>query len=263
MVFNKVISYIIVIIGVSIDIASLVLGYVIIPFGSTLAVSITIIEIINKIKNRKLKKHYLESKILDLENRLREQKEKTDFMSEKIETVFLRTNETNKKLENIQELIKLLDDNIIDRVNKATSQYQVISPIPSHVSNPDFRSSRLNHDHQSHIQSMPVADQERQNSTVEYILKKLEDSSLTTREIQQIIGRTREHTSRLMKKLYEDRFVDRDMDAKPFKYTITDEGRKLLIKHSVSKKHHHSDLQKEDENPLNGLIENQSYLEKK
>jgi len=91
-------------------------------------------------------------------------------------------------------------------------------------------------------------DNNRHNSTVEYILKKIENNSLSTREIQKIIGRSREHTSRLMKKLYDNRFVERNINSKPFKYTITDEGRKLLIKHSASKNYHHVDVQKNIEN---------------
>jgi CTP-dependent riboflavin kinase len=77
---------------------------------------------------------------------------------------------------------------------------------------------------------------------------------MTTREVQTVIGRTREHTSRLMKKLFEEKLVDRDVSTKPFRYAITVEGRKLLSKHSASKSHSHLDLAN-NVNPLNDLIE--------
>lgn len=69
------------------------------------------------------------------------------------------------------------------------------------------------------------------HSTSDYILELLVEKSRTSREIQNAIGRTREHTSRLMRKLYESNLVIRDNSNKPFKYNITDEGRRELIFH--------------------------------
>ncbi len=69
---------------------------------------------------------------------------------------------------------------------------------------------------------------EGQNGTTEYILKMLAEKPRTSREVQQSIGRSREHTARLMKKLTESGFVERDVNLKPFQYTITDSGRGVL-----------------------------------
>jgi predicted transcriptional regulator len=64
-------------------------------------------------------------------------------------------------------------------------------------------------------------------STIDSILKMLE-VPLTSREIQRRIKKSREHTSRLLKKLYSENVVMRDESTRPFKYKITNEGRKLL-----------------------------------
>ena len=64
-------------------------------------------------------------------------------------------------------------------------------------------------------------------STVDSILKMLE-VPLTSREIQRRVNKSREHTSRLLKKLYSENIVMRDGTSRPFKYKITNEGRKLL-----------------------------------
>lgn len=64
-------------------------------------------------------------------------------------------------------------------------------------------------------------------STVDSILKMLE-VPLTSREIQRRVNKSREHTSRLLKKLYSENIVMRDGNSRPFKYKITNEGRKLL-----------------------------------
>jgi hypothetical protein len=79
-----------------------------------------------------------------------------------------------------------------------------------------------------------------QNSTLDYILKLLVERPRTSREIQHGIGRTREHTSRLMKGLYETNLVTRESNSKPFKYTITDAGR---IKLTARQQTDHSDPQ--------------------
>ncbi len=63
---------------------------------------------------------------------------------------------------------------------------------------------------------------------ISHVLRLITDKSMTSRDIQITIGRTREHTSRLMKKLFEDGFVERNTNTKPFTYSITEKGRKKL-----------------------------------
>jgi DNA-binding transcriptional ArsR family regulator len=240
---------------VSIDIASLILNYTVIPFVSAIGLSILALQIYNQLKNKKFKKYNMEIKISQLESQLKDQINKTDFISEQFRVLYDRSNKTNEKLTDIQRLIKLLDENIIFYNNKIKSQTSVISPFQNYVSNPKIETSQPSHDiiSQRSINSVEQGE-DHQNSTIEYILKKLEDKSMTTREVQTVIGRTREHTSRLMKKLFEEKLVDRDVSTKPFRYAITVEGRKLLSKHSASKSHSHLDLAN-NENPLNELIE--------
>jgi hypothetical protein len=67
-----------------------------------------------------------------------------------------------------------------------------------------------------------------QNGTTEYVLKLLNERSMTSREVQQAIGRSREHTSRLMKRLYEYRLISRNTKSKPYKYALTESGRQRL-----------------------------------
>lgn len=238
----------------SIDIASLILNYALIPFGSALVLSLLALKIFNQLKSKNFKRYNIETKISHLESQIKDQINKTNFISEQFRVVYDRTNKTNEKLTDIQGLIKLLEENIISN-NKIKSQDSVISPWQNYVSNANLRSSQIGHDitSQDSIKLVEHED-EHQNSTIEYILRKLEDNSLTTREVQRVIGRTREHTSRLMKKLFEEKLVHRDMSTKPFRYTITVEGRKLLSKHSASKSHFQPDPPK-NANPINEMVE--------
>src|SRR5918999_2743461 len=66
------------------------------------------------------------------------------------------------------------------------------------------------------------------NSTTDYIFKLLAERPRSSREVQLAIGRTREHTARLMKKLHDLGLVSRDVSTKPFRYNITDAGREML-----------------------------------
>ena len=61
-------------------------------------------------------------------------------------------------------------------------------------------------------------------SATDYVLRLITEKPLTSRDIQVTIGRTREHTSRMMKKLFEEGLVERNMQTKPFTYKITDKG---------------------------------------
>lgn len=62
-------------------------------------------------------------------------------------------------------------------------------------------------------------------SATDYVLKLITEKPMTSHDIQITIGRTREHTARLMKKLFEEGYVDRNMQAKPFTYYITEKGK--------------------------------------
>ena len=83
------------------------------------------------------------------------------------------------------------------------------SPVVQHLTSPETQTSL----------------EDVQNGTMEYILKLLNERPRSSREIQFSIGRTREHTSRLMKRLYELHLVDRQSNSRPYKYTITYAGR--------------------------------------
>jgi len=232
---------------VNIDIISPFLFDIIIPFSLSLIITFAIIKNYNKKRNKEIIKHNLDIRMLQLEEQLKEQKEMSNLLMKQIEIILSRTSHVNTILDNTNNLINTLNQTIL---NKNISHLHDVLVDQHHVSSKsNIMQSQIqtNNDYLSQSQKEDN-DNNRHNSTVEYILKKIENNSLSTREIQKIIGRSREHTSRLMKKLYDNRFVERNINSKPFKYTITDEGRKLLIKHSASKNYHHVDVQKNIEN---------------
>jgi predicted transcriptional regulator len=63
------------------------------------------------------------------------------------------------------------------------------------------------------------------NGIVEHVLRLITTREMTSRDIQITIGRSREHTSRLMKRLFEEGLVQRNNKTKPFTYQITEKGK--------------------------------------
>jgi len=79
-----------------------------------------------------------------------------------------------------------------------------VAPKPHHAPNPDY------------------------HNMVDFVLGLITDKSMTSRDIQNASHRSREHISRLMKKLYQDGYVERNTRTKPFTYSITDKGKAKL-----------------------------------
>jgi hypothetical protein len=126
-----------------------------------------------------------------------------------------------RKLRDYDKIISELRARIDILENRAQPQ-RVISQLPSQL--------------QPHVApvSEPVTITQHQkiesevNSTTDYIFKLLVERPRSSREVQLAIGRTREHTARLMKKLHDLGLVSRDINTKPFRYNITDAGREML-----------------------------------
>lgn len=199
------------------------------------------------------------------------------------QTVPLQRNDNLEILEVIENKKQLQIDNIILKLNdiqirldlleSKVSQSKNQSPYEHMVDN-TIKNITENYDNTSHHndinditqQSIPKKSQiekvksktiilnDKHNATEHYILKIILKESLTSNEIKNAIGRTREHTSRLMKKLYELQLVDRDITTKPFKYKLTEQGKKY-IGEQVEKK------EINQENPLNPSYTNDSLID--
>ena len=66
------------------------------------------------------------------------------------------------------------------------------------------------------------------NGVAEHVLGLITTKEMTSRDIQITIGRSREHTSRLMKRLFQEGLVERNTRTKPFTYRITEKGKVKL-----------------------------------
>jgi Sugar-specific transcriptional regulator TrmB. len=62
------------------------------------------------------------------------------------------------------------------------------------------------------------------DNIVEAVLRLITDRSRTSRDIQITLGKSREHISRTMKKMTDGGLVQRNTNAKPYSYSITQNG---------------------------------------
>ena len=62
------------------------------------------------------------------------------------------------------------------------------------------------------------------NDITEHVLHLITDKTMTSRDIQKALSRSREHTSRFMKKLFDEGLVERNTKTKPYTYSITEKG---------------------------------------
>ena len=65
-------------------------------------------------------------------------------------------------------------------------------------------------------------------SPIDYVLQLITNKAMTSRDIQITTKRSREHTSRLMKKLFESGLVQRNTETKPYSYSITEKGKEKI-----------------------------------
>ena len=65
---------------------------------------------------------------------------------------------------------------------------------------------------------------------IDYVLHLITNKTMTSRDIQITLKRSREHTSRLMKKLFDDGYVQRNIETKPYTYSITEKGKAKVEK---------------------------------
>ena len=73
--------------------------------------------------------------------------------------------------------------------------------------------------------SMPNIPSIEHVSPTDYVLHLITNKAMTSRDIQITIKKSREHTSRLMKKLFESGLVQRNTQTKPYTYSITEKGK--------------------------------------
>jgi len=74
------------------------------------------------------------------------------------------------------------------------------------------------------VVSMPKVVEIGYSNPTNHVLHLITNKAMTSRDIQITLKKSREHTSRLMKKLFEEGLVQRNTESKPYTYSITEKG---------------------------------------
>ena len=77
-------------------------------------------------------------------------------------------------------------------------------------------------------ETVPKTEFRAYPNPVDYVLHLITNDIITSRDIQVTMGKSREHTSRLLKKMYEDGYLQRDEDTRPYSYSVTQKGLERL-----------------------------------
>ena len=82
-------------------------------------------------------------------------------------------------------------------------------------------------------QFVPKIDISHHTNPIDIVLHLITEKRMTSRDIQITLDKSREHTSRLMKKLFDEGYVQRHRDTRPFTYSITEKGLEKIGKLQV------------------------------
>ena len=130
----------------------------------------------------------------------------------------LEVKELSKRVESIEESI----DTMKKDLSKLASQPRILVSSPNSVEAP-----------------IPVQGDDILQELTETelgVLKMIVDlSEGTVPEIKEQISKTREHTARLLKKLYDKGFIDRNTSSMPYRYSIRKEIRELIMEQNKLK----------------------------
>jgi len=144
---------------------------------------------------------------------------------EKLSTVDLNVIETiDTKMRGIEFSQESMKSKITGLEARIEEQVQKLSSIPEPKNDFGLQSMSV----------MPIKRDKAMASLTETEVAVLEflsaEGPKTAPEIKEKVGLSREHTARLMKKLYEEGYLERETGKLPFKYSVKKEMEKLLKK---------------------------------
>ncbi len=203
----------------------------------------------------KIKKEYEKAResfsdvIISFSRELKRAADNLEMLSYKVEAASARSSEAIKKVEGVEGKLKALEDktnSVAEVSDKLLAQVAEIEKLTRDVTaSHEKLASRVSFLEEK-AQQEPVSPEPRIEAVIpikrEKALAHLTDTELailemlaregpkTAPEIKERIKLSREHTARLMKKLYEEGYLERDSSKIPFKYSTKKEMEKFLRK---------------------------------
>lgn len=102
------------------------------------------------------------------------------------------------------------------------------APIESHTTSLPAQQPESQESHPSQAPAVGSTPPQGLDETQLAAMRLLSEAAKNTRQLTDALGKSREHTARIMKALFESGLVRRNDTSKPFVYELTEEGRRRL-----------------------------------
>ncbi len=180
------------------------------------------------------------------------QKDRLLFIVQKIEKVSLENKKVEEKVEkydmqlaNLNLLmadVPLIEEKVSSQIKEMCNEFEGIKDTQDRVIKKLIEIEKMKQKAPApevKIEAaIPIKKEKALEPLTETELSVLEtigrEGEKTAPEIREKIGLTREHTARLMKKLYKDGYLERDTHKMPYMYRLKEEMEKIMKKRDAS-----------------------------
>jgi len=191
----------------------------------------------------------VEDVVLSFNRQLKREAEKIELVAYKLESSSSKSDRALSKSEGFEKQLADLEPNIAmlmqDRENLLARLADINKKVVGAAASQEALTAKIS-SMEEQIRQVPVSPELSVGAVIpikrEKALAQLTETELfaleflakegprTAPEIKEKIKLSREHTARLMKKLYEEGYLERDTGKIPFKYSVKKEMEKLLKK---------------------------------
>lgn len=194
-------------------------------------------------------KDMVEEIVLSFDRQLKRENERLEFvaykiegMASKIDGAMNKTNQTEKKMSALEDKATAISEErerLLARLDITGSKLRDVvasqEAVTSKITSLEEQAKRFPVVSEANVEAViPIRRDKALAPLTETELSALEflasEGPKTAPEIKWRIRLSREHTARLMKKLYENGYLERDTNKIPFRYSVKKEMEKLLKK---------------------------------
>jgi DNA-binding MarR family transcriptional regulator len=188
----------------------------------------------------------VEDIVIGVDSQFQRQKDSFLFVAQKVEATSLENKKVVKKIEEcdrkLTDFAKVLGDvpqieeKVSGQIEEMRSEVKGIKEAQNKVIKKLVEVEKIKQEAyvpEAKIEAaIPIKREKALEPLTETELRVLEtigrEGEKTAPEIKEKIGLTREHTARLMKKLYKDGYLERDTHKMPYIYRLKEEMQKIL-----------------------------------
>ena len=179
--------------------------------------------------------------VLSVDDQFRRQKNRVLFIVQKMENVLLENKKVEEKVTDLTKAISetpQIEEKLSVKIEEMRSEVEGIKVAQDNVMKKLVEIEKIKREPyvpETKIEAaIPIRKEKALDPLTETELMVLEtinkEGDKTAPEIREKIGLTREHSARLMKKLYKDGYLERDTHKMPYIYRLKDEMQKILKK---------------------------------